>query len=389
MDAIIEYASTPEGMLIVVGVAFIGIVLLLTALIFWIGSLLRRRGVKIDQTPDTDDETADSSPSADESASQDPLAAFDREAAEQSARAASKAPIALARLRAAGPDITAAAEPKLPEPVLEQNPSVQSAAAPESAPAVSAYAAEVQPPMPAAAAPAFWESPAKLQPKAPDPLAGTRFLLTLPFERRSGLSMAHADLCGIGVEAVFFDPEPVSRLDEDAVRLVPFLPANAAKLLLTESDRETFKAGALCAQPDAVLELPAGLIALEYKSKGGRFDDPLRWAETMRTKDLIQTVLAAAALSVAAGRPAAPVLRTTNAVFFLRPTNELKNLLSAHVQEAESFLLSTSEGAGRPGISASDYASLMIPALEKLYPREPSSGSEAGEAAHQEMLRTR
>ncbi|WP_410106716.1 hypothetical protein, partial [Sutterella wadsworthensis] len=254
MDAIIEYASTPEGMLIVVGVAFIGIVLLLTALIFWIGSLLRRRGVKIDQTPDTDDETADSSPSADESASQDPLAAFDREAAEQSARAASKAPIALARLRAAGPDITAAAEPKLPEPVLEQNPSVQSAAAPESAPAVSAYAAEVQPPMPAAAAPAFWESPAKLQPKAPDPLAGTRFLLTLPFERRSGLSMAHADLCGIGVEAVFFDPEPVSRLDEDAVRLVPFLPANAAKLLLTESDRETFKAGALCAQPDAVLE---------------------------------------------------------------------------------------------------------------------------------------
>lgn len=134
MDAIIEYASTPEGMLIVVGVAFIGIVLLLTALIFWIGSLLRRRGVKIDQTPDTDDETADSSPAADESASQDPLAAFDREAAEQSARAASKAPIALARLRAAGPDITAAAEPKLPEPVLEQNQSVQSAAAPESAP---------------------------------------------------------------------------------------------------------------------------------------------------------------------------------------------------------------------------------------------------------------
>ena len=122
MDAIIEYASTPEGMLIVVGVAFIGIVLLLTALIFWIGSLLRRRDVKIDQTPDTDDETTDSSPASDESASQDPLAAFDREAAEQSARAASKAPIALARLRAAGPDITAAAEPKLPEPVLEQKP---------------------------------------------------------------------------------------------------------------------------------------------------------------------------------------------------------------------------------------------------------------------------
>ena len=271
---------------------------------------------------------------------------------------------------------------------MEQNPSVQSAAAPESAPAVSAYAAEVQPPMPAAAAPAFGNPRQNCSRRRPIRSPALAFSSRFPLNADRAYPWLMLTSAGLAWRRSF-DPEPVSRLDEDAVRLVPFLPANAAKLLLTESDRETFKAGALCAQPDAVLELPAGLIALEYKSKGGRFDDPLRWAETMRTKDLIQTVLAAAALSVAAGRPAAPVLRTTNAVFFLRPTNELKNLLSAHVQEAESFLLSTSEGAGRPGISASDYAALMIPALEKLYPREPSSGSEAGEAAHQEMLRTR
>ena len=366
--------SDPMVALIAAGVGFILIVLLITGLIFWIGSLLRRRGVIKDE-PNGDEDDVDDDARSD-SRKGDPLAAFERKS-----KAFLKAPIALARMRAAGPDITAAAEPKLPNAKAAPMPAQPQA--PAAAPMQAAAATAAAP------APAFEEKAAKLMPKAPDPLAQARFLLTLPFERKAGLSMAHADLFGMGVEAVFFDPEPVSRIDEDAVRLVPFLPAGAARLLLTESDRQNFRAGALCAQPDAVLELQGGLIALEYKSKGGRFDDPLRWAETMRPKDLLQTVLAAAALSAASGRPAAPVLRTTNAVFFLRPTNELKNLLAGHIQEAEVFLMSTSEGANLSGISASDYAALMLPALEKLYPRTPSEASAAGVAAHQEMLTAR
>ena len=47
MDAIIEYASTPEGMLIVVGVAFIGIVLFLTKQILRLEKKLSHTQVQI------------------------------------------------------------------------------------------------------------------------------------------------------------------------------------------------------------------------------------------------------------------------------------------------------------------------------------------------------
>ena len=203
MDAIIEYASTPEGMLIVVGVAFIGIVLLLTALIFldWIGSCAAAASRSIRRPIRTTR----------------PLTALHRRTS--------------LHLKIRWPHLIVKPQNNLPEP--HPKPLLRSP--------VCGLPVLTLPPLPnpscrspfwnktrpfsllqlrnpprrlglcrrSAAADAcscctgFWESPAKLQPKAPDPLAGTRFLLTLPFERRSGLSMAHADLCGIGVEAVF------------------------------------------------------------------------------------------------------------------------------------------------------------------------------------------
>lgn len=416
MDALYAFAATPEGMLLLVGAAFIAVVLAITAVIFWIGSLIRRtgRGAPVaEETEDAEDEEAE-----------DPLENFDRRAAVR----ASRAPIALARMRAVGPDITAAAEPHLPgaesampaaatvapvapvapEAAAPVPPAVQAVPVASAAPAAPVAPAAAVPPVPPVPAvpvtpvfqavppapapamppePAFDETPVRRPQRPRDPFEGASFLLTLPFVRRHGLSTAHAEIFGMDVEAVFFDPEDVSCWDEDALRLVPFLPEGLARLLLTEGDREVFRADALCAQPDAVLELPGGLIALEYKSRGGRLDDPLRWAGAMRGKDLIQTVLGALALSRDSGRPAAPVLRTNNAVFFLRPSPELKRLLGAHLAEAETFLLSASEGTARPGIAASDYAELLQPALERIYPRAPSEGSVAGEAAHAEMLR--
>ena len=57
------------------------------------------------------------------------------------------------------------------------------------------------------------------------------FLKTLPFIVRQGLSTGHADMLGIGVEAVFFPAEAVNRLDDPVLRLVPFLPADEGELL--------------------------------------------------------------------------------------------------------------------------------------------------------------
>lgn len=429
---LIDFAKTPEGLIIFAVAAFVLVTFAITALIFIVAGFLRRRFRKplAEAAGDAADPlaaapTPDAEPTDD---ARDPLESFDRRTLK-----AQKAPIALARLRALGPDITRASEPHFteepaPEPVVAGRtepviaaPSAPVAEAPASAPPVDAVsgAAPIVPPVqpvqpqqppqrteppvvvlvqppPAVTPIEAGAVPVQLdaayafsRPPAPNPFANAEILLTLPFERRPGLAMAHADLCGAAVEAVFFDPEPVSRWDEDALRLVPFLPAGAARLLVTESDRETFHAGALHAQPDGVLELPGGLIALEYKSKGGRLEDPLRWAEALRTKDVLQTVLNALALSAESGRPAAPVLRTQNAVFFIRPTPALKRVLIENLAGAEAFLTTSSEGAASGGVSASDYAELLTPAVHKLFPRPEGAASAYGRAAHEALLKRR
>ncbi|MDO5532833.1 hypothetical protein [Sutterella sp.] len=397
MNQIIAWAQTPLGLLIIAAVGFIVVCFVITWIIFAVAGLFRGRPRAEEparEEPGSVNE-ADEPPAPE--ASSDPLESFDRRAL--------KAPIALARLRARGPDVTRPAEPVLArpapvEPAVAVTPepeirtltdavpeSVMQAVEPEPAPAPApAVQPQAVPSRQLQEAP--FTTPVVL-PHAPDPFANAEFLLTLPFERRTGLTMAHADLCGAGVEAVFFAPETVSRWESDELRLVPFLPQQGAKLLATETDRETFHAGDLFAQPDAVIELSTGLIALEYKSRGGRLEDPLRWAESMRPKDILQTVLAALALSAESGRPVAPVLRTTNAVFFLRPTRELRTLLVTRLPSAAAFLAESLPHERRPGISAADYAELLIPVVSRIFPRAESAGSAAGKEAHLDMLTRR
>ena len=149
------------------------------------------------------------------------------------------------------PDVAVLAPEPKPEPDPAPRPEPAFRREPEPAPVP---AVPVVPPMPE------WE-----------------FLKTLPFIVRQGLSTGHADMLGIGVEAVFFPAETVNRLDDPVLRLVPFLPADEGELLCRESDRRTFQAGGLYAQPDAVIALRAGgVLAVEYKSRGGRMDDPHR-----------------------------------------------------------------------------------------------------------------
>ena len=380
---LIDFAQTPAGLLILAAAAFVLASFLITGLIFFIASLFKKKSPLAIQP--SEDALQEKTPEESASSTGDPLESFDRRSL--------KAPIALARLRAQGPDITEAAEPMMPgsapQPAAperdvkeEPKPLAEPAAA---AAAASAPAAEPtpEPPQPAP----FASAP--ITPKLPDPFGRANFLLTLPFERRVGLSMAHADLCGAGIEAVFFDPEAVSRWDDVTLRLVPFLPQGSGKLLITESDRETFSSGDLFAQPDAVIELSSGLIALEYKSKGGRSEDPLRWAEAMRTKDILQTVINALVLSAESGRPSAPVLRTNNAVFFIRPSMDLRKVIEAKLGDAKQFLSLSASGSGAAGIRASDYAELLTPIVAKLFPRPMSSGSLIGMKAHEEMLARR
>lgn len=376
---LLDFAQTPAGLLILAAATFVLASFLITGLIFFIASLFKKKSPLAIDAPE---DSALTQPSQEPpSATGDPLESFDRRAL--------NAPIALARLRAQGPDITEAAEPMMPGSAPEAAAPVRDVKEEEKAlPQPAAASAPAAEPAPEPPQPAPFAS-APITPKLPDPFGRANFLLTLPFERRVGLSMAHADLCGAGIEAVFFDPEAVSRWDDVTLRLVPFLPQGSGKLLITESDRETFSSGDLFAQPDAVIELSSGLIALEYKSKGGRSEDPLRWAEAMRTKDILQTVINAFVLSAESGRPSAPVLRTNNAVFFIRPSQDLRKVIEAKLGDAKQFLSFSASGSSATGISASDYAELLTPIVAKLFPRPMSSGSLIGMKAHEEMLARR
>lgn len=463
-EAILNAASTPQGLIILVVFAFIALTLVITAIFFAVAALVRRKraaatlNVQAVQNglsasaaaaaPGASGSSAQANssleaakpayadaaperelPSAVETddalVSNDPLASF-----VPPPKSRSKAPIGLARLRDEADDFVA---PKRREPGLAETQAIEqkepsfgesaqrtqtamqapvrdeptiaavaaAAAVSAASHAVNEHAAQamqsVQPAAPAMpTAPVFtYESSGKAVPirehAAPpppvSPLANAVVLLTLPFERRPGLTTAHAELCGMGIEAVFFDPELVARIEDDPIRLVPFLPADMGRILFRESDRETFRAGPLRAQPDAVIELTTGLIALEYKSKGGRPEDPIRWAETMREKDLLQTVVNALVLSAESGRPVAPVLRTHNAVFFLRPGEAVLKLLRENVDSALLFLANSMDGLDRPGISALDYAGLMTVGMSKRFPKPRSAMNDFGETAHKKLLR--
>ena len=383
LDQIIEAASTPQGLIILVIAAFIAATILLSLFFFAVARLFMRKPRRAKES---------AAPAAGESASEPPRAADPLERFEP--RRQGKGPIGLARLRSLADDFSAVpTEPTLRTPASAAPETSRDATppAPEPQPAPSA---RLDPPR-EPAQPSFAAAPSAppappfeaSRPAAPSPLAGARILQTLPFGRRPGLSAAHADLLGIGIEAVFFDPELVGAIEDDVIRLVPFLPPQAGRLLLREADRETFRAGPLCAQPDAVIELSGGFISLEYKSKGGRLEDPIRWAEQMREKDVLQTVTEALVLSAESGRPAAPVLRTQNAVFFLRPSAEALSLIERCAEDAAAFLAESSGGAARCGISAGDYASLLTAGFLTRFPRPRSAGSLAGEAAHASLLR--
>lgn len=312
LDRIQDAAATPQGLIIAVLAGFIVLTLLITLLGFLAVGLLRRRAKPQNGSIDS------------------PAVPLDPLAAAKPPKRRSTAPIGLARLRDETPDFSAAmAEPRL---------------APQ-APAASETA--VQP----------------LPPGSPAALDGASLLQTLPFAARPGLETAHADIDGIGVEAVFFDPDVAALITDEPVRLVPFLPAGAAQTLFSPEHRETLRADGLYARPDAVLAIAGGLLTV--KRKPWRIEPREReaWAQRLRRQDLLEAVVDALAASAELARPAAPLLRLDNAVFFLRPSPAAAEKIQSNVAAADAFLSKILGPAVRPAITAKDYAALLAAAF--------------------------
>lgn len=284
-----------------------------------------------------------------------------------------KAPVALARLRFGKAPFEGPVEPQL---TAQKTTPTAAASSPTSRTAPAAPAAVTTP---LQAAPETSATPVF------DPAALPRLLYTLPFQSRPNLRPAHADVCGMGIEAIFFPPEDAAADTDAARRLVPFLPGGVGKVLAKEGDGVRFRMGALVAEPDAVIELPTGLVVVEVKPKGGRPDDPLNWAQTIREKDLLQTLAATIAATHQTGRPAAGVLRTTNAVYFLRPGPAAVRFLTEAIGPAHDFWRATS-GNTRPGIAALDFAAIVAAPFTRHWPKPEHDGHRDGRERHKAML---
>lgn len=228
---------------------------------------------------------------------------------------------------------------------------------------------------------------ARIEDPSDEPASARRFACrwarTLSFHKNIRTESRTAKLLGCDVAAVFFDPVDSQLIEDDAVRLLPFAEPGACRILATEKNGAQLKAGELFSQPDALVEIPGAIAVVEYKSRGGRLDSMETWASEIREKDVVQTYVHALAAGTVSKKAAAPILRTNNALYFIRPTKELDDL----VEKIYPHALALHQAAfPNSGISASDFAQHLLPIVSKLWPKPESKGSIEGRERHREFL---
>lgn len=210
-----------------------------------------------------------------------------------------------------------------------------------------------------------------------------RWARTLSFHKNIPTQARSARLLGCDVAALFFDPSQSQSINDAAVRLLPFAEPGRSRIIATEKSGAQIKSGELYSQPDALVEIPGALAVVEYKSRGGRLDSMESWESELREKDVLQTYIHALAAGSSSGKVVAPILRTNNALYFIRPSKELDEL----VEKLYPHALALSRAAfPDDGINASDLAQLLLPAASRLWPKPESKGSQEGRERHREFL---
>lgn len=220
------------------------------------------------------------------------------------------------------------------------------------------------------------EQPIEPEPK---PSQQIQFIETLPFVTKEEFHRDAEFLYGMRIYAVFLPNRQYNQKEQTVRRLLPFLPQDFARMLYREADRRNFRYQTLCAQPDGVLRCSKGLLVLEYKTRGGRLCSPNDWRRQLRPADLIQTLLCAIAVAYETNQAVAPILRTTNAIYYIMPTPDVVEFLLSRLDPATRLM-------GHADIASSDASQLLAVLLRKRYPLQDKNAT-AGEVAHQQMFR--
>lgn len=143
-----------------------------------------------------------------------------------------------------------------------------------------------------------------------------------------------ADLLGVRVRAYFFDPTDVDARPDFVGRQLPILQGSGARLLAAEGQRETYQAGVLVAQPDAVLAHGDGLLCLTYRGVDGRLWQPETWRQQWRGDLMLQCLAQAMAVAGQRQQPTAALWRGTNLLCQMDPGPLVLDCLASHLGAA-------------------------------------------------------
>lgn len=146
-----------------------------------------------------------------------------------------------------------------------------------------------------------------------------------------------ADVLGVRVRVYFFDPAEVDERTDFVARQVPILRHSGARPLFPEGQRQSFRAGLLLAQPDAVLVHGDGLPCLSYKGGDGRLVEPVQWRAQFRVDVMLQCIANAMAVAGQCQQPTAALWRGTNLLCQFDPGVAALECLATHIGAARHY----------------------------------------------------
>lgn len=146
-----------------------------------------------------------------------------------------------------------------------------------------------------------------------------------------------ADVLGVRVRAYFFDPAEVDVRSDFASRQLPILRHGTARLLAPEGQRQSYRAGGLLAQPDAVLAHGDGLLCLAYKAGDGRLVQRTLWQTQWRVDVMLQCIANAMAVAGQTQRATAALWRGTNLLAQFDPGVAVLECLATNVGAARHY----------------------------------------------------
>ena len=180
-----------------------------------------------------------------------------------------------------------------------------------------------------------------------------------------------AEVLGVRVRVFFFDPAEVDARPDFIGRQLPILQGTAARLLVPEGQRDTYRVGGLQAQPDAVLAHGNGLLCLSWRGGDGRVLDAARWRQQWRADVMLQAIATAMAVAGQLQRPTAALWRGANLLCQFDPGPPVLECLASNIPAAQRYW----DGVAQ--VSPAQLASFCEPRLRML----PGLAAEALHAA--------